>query len=209
MRRVRKVKIDKNGKITIDWEVKVEQMGGWDEYHMKCSDRANPELYDAMENLVQDVLMLCEFPTNWKDSITVHGVSFSYSDEDVKGAVITAQRMLEHSSAPLNLNTPHKPYEPYNPDQEDIDPDTLLPEETCERLNILDNEANKYIDGDRAQGNLFKDIEKEAKLADKRKEQHMQSIRDLTGDDQDREHSSYHRCQKLPNKDTQSEIPIR
>jgi hypothetical protein len=181
MRRVRKVKIDNRGKIIIDWEVKAMKDGGWDEYHMKCSDLANPEFYDAMGALVQDILTLCEFPTGWKNSITVHSVSFSYSDDDVKGAVITGQRELEHSSAPLNLNTPHKPYEPYNPEQGDVDPDMLLPEETCERLDILDDEANKYIDGDRAQGNLFKELEKEAAKADKRKRQHIESIEDMTG----------------------------
>ncbi len=129
---------------------------------------------------MQDVLTLCEFPANWKDSVTVHGVSFSYSDEGVKGAVITAQRTLEHSSAPLNLNTPHKPYEPYNPDQDDIDQDMLLPEDTCDRLEDLDTEAEKYIDGDRAQGNLFKELEKEAESADKRKKQNIEDMKAVT-----------------------------
>nr|DAZ68639.1 MAG TPA: hypothetical protein [Caudoviricetes sp.] len=152
VRRIRKVKADKHGKIIIDWEVYVR--GNWDEYHMKCSDLPRPEFYSALMNLRQDVLTLLEYPENWLDKITVRGVSYSYSDDGVEGAVITAQRDLEYSTAPENCNTPHKPYEMYNEDGEDPEGIILMPPEIIDRLDVLEDEAQKYIDGDRAQGTL-------------------------------------------------------
>lgn len=82
-RRVRKIKVDKQGKISIDWEVRPEGLSTWDEYHMKCSDLARPEFYNALVDLRQDVLTLLEYPKTWLDDILVKGVSFSYSDDVV------------------------------------------------------------------------------------------------------------------------------
>lgn len=163
-RRVRKIKVDKQGKISIDWEVRPEGLSTWDEYHMKCSDLARPEFYNALVDLRQDVLTLLEYPKTWLDDILVKGVSFSYSDDSddgVKGAVISGQRTLQYSASPANFNTPHKPYKMYNENAEDTDGIIVMPEEIQERLDVLDNEANKYIDGDRAQMELkFDDVRK-------------------------------------------------
>lgn len=158
MRRIKKIKLDKKEKIILDWEVEIgsgSENKSWDEYHIKCSDRANPEFYNAIKNLVQDVILLLEFPDIWKETITVKGVSFSYSDNDVQGAVITAQRELMCSATPMNCNTPHKPFDSYN--ENECDDEQLMPEETQCRLHTLEEEAQKYIDGDRAQMNLFEE----------------------------------------------------
>ena len=160
-RRVRKIKVDKQGKISIDWEVRPEGLSTWDEYHMKCSDPARPEFYNALVDLRQDVLTLLEYPKTWLDDILVKGVSFSYSDDGIKGAVISGQRTLQYSASPANFNTPHKPYEMYNENAEDTDGIIVMPEEIQERLDVLDDEANKYIDGKRAQMELkFEDVRK-------------------------------------------------
>ncbi len=165
-RRVRKIKVDKQGKISIDWEVRPEGLSTWDEYHMKCSDLARPEFYNALVDLRQDVLTLLEYPKTWLDDILVKGVSFSYSDDGVKGAVISGQRTLQYSASPANFNTPHKPYEMYNEHAVDTDGIIVMPEEIQERLDVLDDEANKYIDGDREQMELkFDNVRKQEKSA--------------------------------------------
>lgn len=161
MRRVRKVKVDKRGKISLDWEVQVGHSDNFDEYHMLCSDKARPEFYKAMEALSRDVLTLLEYPDTWLNDITVKGVSFSYSQNGVKGAVITAQRTLQHSTAPENCNTPHKPYEMYADEADDPDGTMTLPEDTQDRLDALDEEAQRYIDGDRSQMSLDFEEKKE------------------------------------------------
>ena len=76
MRRIRKVKVDKKGKVFLQWEVEIfGQKGdriGWDEYTMTCSDLPRPEFIDAMKGLIQDVVSLCELPDkDAEDRITV------------------------------------------------------------------------------------------------------------------------------------------
>ncbi len=156
MRRIRKVKIDKTGKIYIMWEVNIDgKTMGWDEYAMKCSDLPLPSFSKAIARLAADVIYLCELPEVAEKTITVRSVSFSYSEDGVQGAVISAQRELIRSVQPLNLNTPHKPYQPYNQEQGEADPDMLMPDNIIEHLNEVEDEAQRYIDGDRAQGSLF------------------------------------------------------
>lgn len=71
------------------------------------------------------------------------------------GATISAAMRLDHSNCDLNLNTPHKPSAPYNPDQDEAFDDQYLTDECIACLDNLCYEAQSYIDGDRAQMNLF------------------------------------------------------
>lgn len=80
MRRIRKVKIDKTGKIYITWEVNIDgKTMGWDEYAMKCSEPPLPSFSEAIAGLAADVIYLCELPEVVEKTITVRSVSFSYS----------------------------------------------------------------------------------------------------------------------------------
>lgn len=148
MRRVRKIKVDTT-RITIDWEIDNGDGRAPDEYHLKCADMARPEFYKALAAIRQDVIELLELPPAWLDDIKVKGATFSYTEKGTKGVVITATRDLKISAAPMNLNTPHVPYDSQNPDK------FVIPYFTEERLNKLEEEAERYIDGDRAQGSLF------------------------------------------------------
>ena len=75
---------------------------------------------------------------------------------------------LAYSNAPLNLNTPNKPEEPYNTDCE-YDDETYakmcLRSECIDKLYQLIDEANYYVDGQREQGNLFEGQEAEMQKA--------------------------------------------
>lgn len=54
----------------------------------------------------------------------------------------------------------------YNEHAVDTDGIIVMPEEIQERLDVLDDEANKYIDGDRAQMELkFDNVRKQEKSA--------------------------------------------
>lgn len=141
MRRVRKIKIN-DAKISIDWEVALSDGTVWDEYHMRCSDLPRPELYQAIAAIGQDVIELLELPPAWLGDIKVMGVTYSYSAKGNRGVVITAARDLKNLPAPMNLVTPYAPYDSQNPDAFTISYFTL------ERLNALEEEAERYIDGD-------------------------------------------------------------
>ena len=154
--RIKKVKVTKENKIMMVYEVRNQKGIFTDEYSFTCSEEARPEFYAALKDLAQDVLDMCELPADYIDRIRVRGVSFSYGGEnDTLGATISASMELKNSYPDLNINTPHKAAEMYCPDTPE-DEKQLLNEDCVERLETLIEECKTYIKGDRAQGTLFK-----------------------------------------------------
>lgn len=150
--RINKVKITKYNQIAIVYQ---DGPGNGDEYSLTCREKARPEFYEAMMELAEHVVEMCELPDNYLDRITVRSVSFSYGGEnDTMGAVISASMELKESYQSLNLTTPHKACAMYNPDTPD-DEMQLLTGECIDALEALKKECEAYIKGDRAQGSLF------------------------------------------------------
>jgi hypothetical protein len=132
-----------------------EQEGpnGWDKYALTSGDSPRPEMQKALNALAEDVVKLCEIPNKGSEDVAVTGVTFSYGgDKEVMGACIIAQIRLKNSYQPLNVITPHKASESYS-DYED--PMQILDFETVNRLKNVIEEALRYVNGDRAQQNLF------------------------------------------------------
>jgi hypothetical protein len=152
--RIKKVKITPEKKILMVYE-KSSRNNSWDEYSFTCSDEARPEFYKAIKKLATHVIEMCELPDNYLSKITVRGVTFSYGGEDeVMGATISAAMELEKSYPNLNINTPHKASEMYNPKSEP-DEKQLLSDDCVRDLNALQDECESYIKGERAQGSMF------------------------------------------------------
>ena len=150
--RFQKIKVTKDKKIHLEYGIE-NSKGGWDEYSLSCSDEAKPEFGIAMLALAQDVIEMCELPDDYLNRIAVRGISLSYGGENqVMGAVIVAQMSLHKSNIPLNLNTPHKPSEPYS---DGSDESQLLDPKCVDRIMDLVAEGEDYAKGVRAQGNLF------------------------------------------------------
>lgn len=81
--------------------------------------------------------------------VIVKGVSLSYSgDNDVMGATISCQKRLNSSNSPLMINTPHKFAEKHS---EGMNAEFLLSGGCVEALEALIEQAEKYLDGERAQ----------------------------------------------------------
>ena len=150
-RRFTKIKYNK-GNVFVAYEQ------GANEYSMKCNEMPRAEFIQALIDLQEEVIEMCELPESYLERITVKSVSLNYGGKkETMGATITASMELFNSNAPLNLNTPNKPVEPYA--EGDYDDETLekmcLTEDCVEKINTLINEANLYVDGKRAQGSLF------------------------------------------------------
>lgn len=151
--RMKKVKVTKEKKIMMVYEKKVKGFFQ-DEYQFTSSEEAIPEFYQALAALTVDVAEICEFPEGYEQKIRVRGVSFSYGGEnETLGATISASLHLRYSNSDLNINTPHKIEDYYN----GISGDEfqLLPEECVKRLYEVIQQCEEYIQGRRAQGNLF------------------------------------------------------
>jgi len=151
--RIKKVKVMSDEKICLSYETK-NTNGKISEYTLVSGEKATPSFYKTLQELRESVIEICELPGD-KDMIKVSGVSFSFAgDNDTMGAVITAQRKLNNSNTPLNLNTPHKAVEPYG-EGKAADAKQLLPDECINILNELISESEAYIEGKREQTNLF------------------------------------------------------
>jgi hypothetical protein len=147
--RATKVKFD-GSKVRIEYEKK-RLDGHYDEYTLSSLDSPSLEFQNALKALAMDAVTICELDGKDVDKLTVRGVTLTYTN-DIMGACITALKKLETSNAPLVLNTPHLPSEAYG--DGDVTSPVLEPS-TVSRLVEVAEAALRFIDGERAQGNLF------------------------------------------------------
>jgi hypothetical protein len=152
MVRITKVKFD-GSKVRIEYENKREDQKQWDEFTLQSADLPTLELTDALADLRQDVLAICELPADDLLKLTVRGVTLTHTN-DVLGACITALKSLKTANAPLVINTPHLPETPYGDGDSPV-----LATSTVDRLHTLMLAAERYIDGERAQADLFEKVE--------------------------------------------------
>jgi hypothetical protein len=148
---ISKIKV-RDGQITI---VTTETDGGQNEREttIKSYDAPHEDFYkalDALQNHARDILQL---PRDWREGqLRISGVSFSMSeDTGVMGAVMTGQVALDTSDAPFNFNTPHLPFDQYSPTGNA----PTMPESAQRALKKVQAEAEAFINGKRAQGDLF------------------------------------------------------
>ena len=129
----------------------ISSMGNSESYVLSSEDMPLPSFGQALQAVGEFVPLICEIST--ESPVQVLGVSFGYGgDAEVMGATITAMLELESSNSPLILNTPYKASEVYN---EGGNEDVLLPLDCVRALEALCKEADKYLKGERAQGDLF------------------------------------------------------
>lgn len=114
------------------------------------------DLRIAFDNLEPVARKILQFPSDWRrGAFRVAGVSWSKSDTTgVEGAVITGHVGLETADAPFNFNTPHLPFEQYSPSGNS----PIMPSEGVDALEALKREVQAFLDGKRAQGDLFERV---------------------------------------------------
>jgi hypothetical protein len=151
--RIKKLKLQRddkgNDRIAITYQ-SLTPDGDWDNSSISRKAAARPQFYHALEDLAPYVCLICELDPDYKEEMSIIGVSFSYSDEDVPvmGATITAQKKLETATSPLILNTPHKSAQPYGGGEDDSN---CFDEKTVQALNRVSEECQRYLRGERAQ----------------------------------------------------------
>lgn len=163
-RRFTKIKFDpKKGMVHLEYKSGKQLL---DEYTMKCTEAPHPNFLKSLEVFKTHVTDICELPAEYAERIIVRGISLNYGGEDdVMGCVIIAGMELQNSNAPLNLNTPNKIECMYNPDMPD-DEKVLMSADMREDIEELIHEANLYVEGERAQTNLFAEEVKEPQDAE-------------------------------------------
>jgi hypothetical protein len=126
---------------------------------VKCAqDKLHAGLMEAFAALSPSVREILEWPgylyneTAGHDRIRVTGVSWSHSETtDVEGACIVFQVDLENCTSPFCGTTPHLPFDQYSEDGNA----PVMPDGAQDGLNRLKAEVQAFLDGKRAQGDLF------------------------------------------------------
>ena len=124
---------------------------------IKSYDAPHEDFNTALEALQVHARDILQLPRDWREGqLRISGVSFSMSeDTGVMGAVMTGQVALDTSDAPFNFNTPHLPFEQYS----ETGNAPLMPEEAQIALEKMQQEAEAFVEGKRAQGDLFRETE--------------------------------------------------
>ena len=149
-RRVTKIKV-KKGAYHFGWEVFQPNTKNWDQHTLTCKDQPRPEFLERLQTLANHVTEICEFSEWETKKLIVSGVSLSYGDKGNCYLVITAQKALEHSKAPLIINTPARPEMP----ESDADSQEFCwSDDLAADVHALEQEAWMYIEGERAQQTL-------------------------------------------------------
>ena len=150
-RRIKKVSYDGH-KVLVRWEI--PKRGEFEGYELESPDVPAPSFLAALQALRTEIATICELPATWCADLDVRGVTCSYGgDKDTLSVTITALKHVATANAPLVLNTPNLPAEPYNDTDDSSTP--VLEESTEAAVLALAAEACRYLEGHRAQSDLF------------------------------------------------------
>lgn len=139
---------------------------------------------EALQSLVGDVLGICELDDGYAIGMSVSKVVFNYSKDGIMGACIVASKKLSDTNAGyVNLTTPNCPQFPYNEYST-----WCMTAEMAKRLALLQDEATKYLAGQRKVTQQELPGLSEARQAangvrSKAAEDFMAATREIAGDD--------------------------
>lgn len=151
-------KITNNNKfVAIHWISRRKTAGDAEEstsHELQCAERPRPEFDKALQAFLPFLLQIIGAPSDWTDNTEVTGISLNKEEDRRRGIVITAKRKCPFGAAPIALNTPH--LRESLDDTKETGPNFLLPG-MADAIDEMCEEAQTYLDGDRAQGELFGD----------------------------------------------------
>lgn len=156
---VNKVQYRKSeGKIFVEYLL--QRNGQFDAVKLLSNEQAAPEFYEALESLIPAVCELLELPGgNFEERITPLSVSFKYDAAGTMGAVITSTLHMPDAGVDVAINTPFRRCWTSN-DEAGV----FFTSATAEDLWNLEQEARRYISGQRAQMDLFDANEEKAEV---------------------------------------------
>lgn len=117
------------------------------EQTLTSHDPPRPEFVTALQALTAWVVRICELPINYADGMTITGVSLTLGEYG--GCVVTALKKVDGANAPVVINTPHVPETPTSENG------PALVSSTIQLLSALEDEADKFWRGERAQLDAF------------------------------------------------------
>lgn len=107
---------------------------------LKSKEAPKNELLVILQKIREHAIAIAKLPLDWFDNLTVIG--FTVCHDGSNGITITTLRKIDGLSSPLVINTPFCTNEIYS-------------DSCAEDIARLCHEIKRYIQGCRAQGNLF------------------------------------------------------
>lgn len=129
--------------------IKIAWTQGSDEYDVNFHDNPLPSFLKAIAALGEHVCSLCELPASDVKKIVATGITCAENGENVL-ALIVAKKTIKKGKRVFNISTPLLSM---YPDEENKTTDHMEKEQSAAIEKVI-SEATKYINGDRAQGQI-------------------------------------------------------
>lgn len=136
----------------LEWEEMVGEHDDIIRSSLKSEDTAEEAFANAMDALVPPVLKLLQLPARYAEDMHVTSISVQHGSEirepdSKRGLVVTARKKIEATNAPFMIHTPH--LKEGQADGNDV------VAEIFGLLEAIEDQAKRFIDGARAQIDMF------------------------------------------------------
>ena len=135
-------------------------LNGEEEHSASYKDNPLPSFGPSLDALAPLVCELCELPKDYKDGLTVSGLTLCESSK-VECVTIVAKKEIAGNSRPFNIATPLIPI-----DQPEEGEGSHLTIAQAILVETAVEEARKYIRGERSQGQMKLAPEAETEVVD-------------------------------------------
>lgn len=136
-----------------------------EEIKATSSERPLPSFADAMQAFAPFVIDLLEIPDDWQSALTITTLNLSADKNGNRGLIVTATKPVAKAyDRPLVLNTPLV----REGGDEPADEACVLPDEVLELIALAEDEAVRYLNGEREQRELFDKPSENVKQFDER-----------------------------------------
>jgi hypothetical protein len=136
-----------------------------EEIKATSSERPLPSFADAMQAFSPFVIDLLEIPDDWQSALTITTLNLSADKNGNRGLIVTATKPVAKAyDRPLVLNTPLV----REGGDEPADEACVLPDEVLELIALAEDEAVRYLNGEREQRELFEGSSENVKQVDER-----------------------------------------
>jgi len=146
--RIRNVKLLKD-RVSLAWETTVGEHGEVVESAIKNGEDPTPELANAVAALKDDACEILELPKTYRDTITMKGLSVTYSADGAMGVTFVASKKLKSGKA-TTLNTPEMPERTDHSEKGAA----FLSDDLLAKVGEVLQAAEAYANGARAQTTL-------------------------------------------------------
>lgn len=156
--------------VALNWTSKKKTASEAEEIHsheLTCEEKPRPAFDVAMQAFKPFLLKIIGAPKEWAEKTIVRGISLKKEESGARGIVISAIRYCPFGSAPIAINTP---YLREQTDETKESGSNFFLDGMVDAIEELCDQADEYLKGNRAQGELFSDDKPPSKRKGKESE---------------------------------------